>query len=267
MDQAARFGGIERLYGTHEAQVLAKAHVCVIGLGGVGSWVVEALSRTGIGKLTLVDLDEVCASNINRQLHALTSTVGRSKAHVLRERAVQINPLIDVTVIEDFFTAKTAEMILAPAYDVVVDCIDQFKNKVVMLDMCRRLEQRIVVVGSAGGRKDPTRIKVADMSASSGDVLLAMLRKRLRQKHGFPRKGTWGVKCVYSDEIRAAPATCEVPVDDGRTELPPENRKSLRLDCSTGYGAATFVTGTFGFFAAAAAVDLILRRATSYMSQ
>ncbi len=236
--------------------------------------------------------------------------MGRSKADVLRERATQINPQVELTVIEDFFTAKTAETILAPSYDVVVDCIDQFKNKVLMLDACRKRKQKIVVVGGAGGRKDPTRIRVADISRSEGDVLLAMLRKRLRQKHGFPRKGTWGVKCVYSDEVPTMPEMCEVPTTEKPltaerlaeqpltakpftekplAEQPPtaepftekpttENRdpgsgirdqtaeKSLRLDCSSGYGAATFVTGTFGFMASAAVIDVILRRANATTS-
>lgn len=239
-----RFGGIQRLYGDTSSAKLAGAHVCVLGVGGVGSWVVEALARTGIGRLTLVDLDEVCASNINRQLHALTDTIGRSKIDVLKERARAINPDIEVDLIHDFFTAVTAEAILSRNYDVVVDCIDQFKNKVLLLDLCRRRKQRVVVVGGAGGRKDANRVRVADIAKSEGDVMLAMIRKRLRQKHGFPRKGNWGIKCVYSSESPTLPDACDAATKG--------------LDCNTGYGAAVFVTGTFGFMAASATVEAVL---------
>ncbi|MBC7795058.1 MAG: tRNA threonylcarbamoyladenosine dehydratase [Clostridia bacterium] len=244
MAKDVRFGGIQRLYGETSTAHLAKAHVCVLGVGGVGSWVVEALARTGVGHLTLVDLDEVCASNINRQLHALTDTIGRSKIDVLRERAVAINPQIEVDLIHDFFTAVTADAILLRQYDVVVDCIDQFKNKVLLLDLCRKRKQRVVVVGGAGGRKDPNRVRIADIAKSEGDVMLAMIRKRLRQKHGFPRTGNWGVNCVYSNESPTLPDACATA--------------TRGLDCASGYGAAVFVTGTFGFMAASAVVEALL---------
>jgi tRNA A37 threonylcarbamoyladenosine dehydratase len=242
---SVRFGGIERLYGADAARTLARSHVCVIGLGGVGSWVVEALARSGIGALTLVDLDEVCASNINRQLHALTGTIGRAKAEVLAERVRAINPEAAVTVVQDFFTADTADAILGPGYDIVVDCIDKFSNKLIMIKACRRRRQRLIVVGGAGGRRDPTRVKVTDITKAQGDKMLAMLRKKLRQKHDFPRKGTWSIRCVYSDEVPVVPEGMECSPDG--------------LDCATGYGAVTFVTGTFGFLASAAAVEHILR--------
>ncbi len=241
---SVRFGGIERLYGPEAAARIARGHVCVIGLGGVGSWVVEALARTGVGTLTLVDLDEICASNVNRQLHALSQTIGKGKASTLGERVRAINPEVRVNVIEDFFTESTAEDILAPGYDVVIDCIDNFTNKLIMIKACRRKRQRLIVVGGAGGRRDPTQIKVTDITKAQGDKMLAMLRKKLRQKHDFPRKGTWSIRCVYSDEVPVLPEGMACSPDG--------------LDCETGYGAVTYVTGTFGFLASAAAVEWML---------
>ncbi len=243
-ENSVRFGGIERLYGAAAAARIAQGHICVIGLGGVGSWVVEALARTGVGKLTLVDLDEICASNVNRQLHALSSTIGKGKAATLAERVRAINPAIAVSVVEDFFTASTAERILEPSYDVVIDCIDNFTNKLIMIKACRRKRQRLIVVGGAGGRRDPSRIVVTDITKAHGDKMLAMLRKKLRQKHDFPRKGTWSIRCVYSPEEPVIPEGMACPPDG--------------LDCETGYGAVTFVTGTFGFLAAASAVEWML---------
>ncbi|MEO1174756.1 MAG: tRNA threonylcarbamoyladenosine dehydratase, partial [Myxococcota bacterium] len=222
------------------------------GLGGVGSWTVEALARSGVGQLTLVDLDDVCISNTNRQLHALTNTVGHSKAAVLGQRVKQISPDTEVEVVEDFFTASSADAILERPLSVVVDAIDSFKNKCVLLDACRTRALPAVVVGGAGGRTDPSAVRLEDISKSEGCRLLAMLRKRLRQKHRFPRTGSWGVPCVYSPEPPRFPDG-----HGGVCALRPDTSPG-RLDCSGGFGAATFVTGTFGFFAAKAAVDQIL---------
>lgn len=252
MSFEARFAGIGRLYGRAAMERISLAHVCVIGLGGVGSWTVEALARSGVGSLTLVDLDDVCITNTNRQIHAVTASIGRPKAEVLRDRVLAINPEAQVRIICDYFTASTAESILAPGYDVVVDAIDQFRNKCRLLDACRALEQRLVVVGGAGGRRDPTRVRIADISRSEGDKLLSMLRKRLRQKHAFPRKDAWGIPCVFSDEPPSYPTA------DGEVCTTRPEGQGLRLDCRSGYGAAVFVTGTFGFLAASATVDLLV---------
>lgn len=251
-DRDPRFDGIARLYGADGLKKLRHARVAVVGLGGVGSWTVEALARSGVGHLTLVDLDEVCVTNTNRQLHALAETVGHSKAGVLRQRIDSIDPSVAVDVVEDFLTASTVDVILDRPLDVVVDAIDSFKNKCVLLDACRTRKLRAVVVGGAGGRTDPTAVRLADISESEGCRLLAMLRKRLRQKHGFPRRGRWGVPCVYSAELQRFPDGA-----GGVCETRPESGAS-GLDCGGGLGAATFVTGTFGFFAAKAAVDLVL---------
>ncbi len=255
-----RFGGIARVFGDEGLARLQRSRVCVIGLGGVGSWTVEALVRSGVGHLTLVDLDEVCVTNTNRQIHALSETVGQSKARVLAERAAAISPRVEVDAIEDFFTESSLEAILGPLgagprYDVVIDAIDSFKNKCLLIDACRARAMAVVVVGGAGGRIDPTRVRLDDISRSEGDRLLAMLRKRLRQKHGFPRSGRWGISCVFSNEPQRYPDG-----DGGICKIKPEARESARLDCHSGFGAVSFVTGTFGFYAAKAAIDCLLRK-------
>lgn len=205
-----------------------------------------------MGRFTLVDLDDICVSNVNRQIHAVEKTIGHSKAKILGDRIYSIHPDATVNVVEEFFTESTAASILDQPTDVVVDAIDSFENKCLLLDNCRARSIQAVVVGGAGGRVDPTRIRISDISMSRGDRLLAMVRKRLRQKRGFPRSGHWGVPCVYSDEPRRFPdgngGICSV-------QPGPQN---TRLDCATGFGAATYVTGTFGFYAAKAAIDLIL---------
>jgi tRNA threonylcarbamoyladenosine dehydratase len=252
LDAHTRFSGVERLYGVAALERLRNAHVCVLGLGGVGSWTVEALARSAIGRLTLVDLDDVCVSNTNRQIHAVADNVGRPKAEAMRDRVLAINPSASVAAECEFFTSTTAESLMGPDYDVVVDCIDQYRNKCVLLEMCRMHDQPLVVVGGAGGRVDPSQVRLTDITKSRGDKLLQIVRKRLRQRHGFPRKGPWKVPCVWSEEAQRFPTP-----DGGICEVRPEDQ-SLRLDCATGFGAAAFVTGTFGLFAASAAVKLIL---------
>lgn len=253
-DYEARFAGIARLYGRAALCALQRARFTVIGLGGVGSWTVEALARSGVGHLNLVDLDEICLSNTNRQLHTTVETLGHSKVAVLASRARAINPEIEVDLVEDFFTATSGARILEAHTHVVVDAIDQFSHKCLLLEGCRERGLPCVVVGGAGGRVDPTRVAIDDMSKTRGDKLLAMMRKRLRQKHGFPRSGSWDVPCVYSDEPRRYPGA-NGTICDVRPDTSP-----MRLDCAAGFGAATFVTGTFGFMAAKAAIDLYLEQ-------
>jgi len=249
-DYAIRFGGIQRLYGAQGAERLRHAHVCVIGVGGVGSWTVEALARTGIGSLTLIDLDEVCASNINRQLPALTAEIGRPKVRVLAERAAQINPECRVRAIEEFFTAASAENLLAGGYDFVLDAIDSLQNKCLLLAGCRERGIAVLACGGAGGRRDPTQVRVADLALASHDRLLRQARKRLRTDFGFPRDETqpFGVDCVYSTEDPVFPRA------DGSVCTSRQARDTsidLQLNCNGGYGTASFVTGAFGFAAAA----------------
>lgn len=240
-----RFGGVARLVGTAGAARLRAAHVCVVGIGGVGSWTVEALARSGVGALTLVDLDEVCVTNVNRQIHALDGTVGRAKVEVMAERARLINPECRVAAVAEFFTEANAARLLAPEFSFVVDAIDTVANKCRLLALCRERKLPVVSCGAAGGRLDATAVRVADLADVTHDRLLAEVRKRLRQEHGFPPAGRkLGVPCVFSPE---PPVTPEPPAcaEAGLESGPPP-----RLNCEWGYGSAAFVTGAFGFAAA-----------------
>ncbi len=240
-----RFGGIGRLYGASALQRFRAANVCIVGIGGVGSWIVEALARSGIGKLTLVDLDDICESNINRQIHALDGLIGASKIETMAERCRAINPECQVTTLHTFLTAKNVDEILAPRFDYVIDAIDSTNHKVAIIAACKRLEIPVLTIGGAGGRIDPTQIQICDLARSINDQLLKRVRKQLRQQHDFPRhkKRKFNIDCVFSPEEPMYPEACDI---DGEADGP----KSVRLDCSSGYGAATHLTGTFGFFAA-----------------
>jgi tRNA A37 threonylcarbamoyladenosine dehydratase len=251
----ARFGGIKRLFGTDGQERLRRAHVGVIGIGGVGSWAVEALARTGVGALTLVDLDEICISNVNRQLHAVTGEFGKPKVGVMAERVRLINPDCRIQECQSLFTASTADAILAAKFTGVLDAIDSTTMKALLIAKCHALGMPIVTTGGAGGRRDPSLIKVDDLSRSTHDGLLSNVRKLLRTEHGFPRdpRRKFGVPCVYSPEPQVFPAK------DGSVCTAPEPGSNLRLDCRSGYGTATFVTGAFGFVAAAEMVKLIAR--------
>lgn len=250
----ARFGGIRRLFGADGQKRLRRAHVCIIGIGGVGSWAVEALARSGIGTLTLVDLDDVCISNVNRQLHAVTGEFGKPKVEVMAARVQLIHPDGVVHARHMLFTASTAKQLLAPNYDCVLDAIDTKAVKALLIARCCERKLPIVTVGGAGGRRDPTAIRMADLARASHDGLLSKVRKILRTEHGFPRdpKQSFGVNCVYSPEPQVFPAS------DGTICALREPDARLRLDCRTGYGTATFVTGAFGFAAAAEVVKQIV---------
>jgi len=245
-DYETRFSALGRLYGTQGLARLRQAHVCVIGLGGVGSWVVEALARSGIGRLTLVDMDEVCLSNVNRQIHALDATVGRSKAAVLSERVAQIAPECAVTVEECFFTPATAERLLAVPYDYIVDAIDSTKHKCYLIAEARKRELKLITCGGAGGCIDPTRVRIDDLARTINDPLMLQVRKRLRRDYGFPgyKRQKFKIDCVYSDELPLFPQA------DGSVSCERETGTDYRLNCDEGFGSATFVTGTVGFFLA-----------------
>jgi len=239
-----RFGGIVRLVGAAGAARLRAAHVCVIGIGGVGSWTVEALARSGVGALTLVDLDEICVTNVNRQVHALNGTVGRTKVEVMAERVRLIHPDCRVTTVAEFFTEANAAQLLTPEFCCVVDAIDAVANKCRLLTLCRERRLPVVACGAAGGRLEATAVHIADLAEVSHDRLLAEVRKRLRKEHGFPKSGPLGVPCVFSPE---PPVTPELPPC---TESELESTPPPRLNCEWGYGSAAFVTGSFGFAAA-----------------
>ncbi|HTI70162.1 MAG TPA: tRNA threonylcarbamoyladenosine dehydratase [Candidatus Limnocylindria bacterium] len=259
---AFRFGGIARLYGKPALERLQKSHAMVIGVGGVGSWTVEALARTGVGRITLVDLDEVCVSNINRQSPAFDSTVGQAKVEIMARRIQDINPQCQVDVRLQFFTADTANELLGGedstgSIDVVIDAIDAVGNKVLLIHECHRRKLPLVVCGGAGGRRDPTQVRVSDLSQVTHDRLLSEVRKRLRQEHGFPRENKkFKIPAVHSAEPPFIPAKEET--ECAIADAPAPSMEGMRLNCDWGYGSATFVTGTFGFAAAAQAVALIL---------
>jgi tRNA A37 threonylcarbamoyladenosine dehydratase len=252
-DYAQRFSGIGRLFGAGALQRLRAAHVAVVGLGGVGSWSVEALARSGLGAITLIDLDDVCVTNINRQLPALDDTVGRPKVAVLAERVARISPACRLRAAAEFFTAESAERLLEPRPDFVIDAVDQRSHKCLIIAACRERGVPVLTVGAAGGRRDPTAVRTGDLAGSVNDELLREVRRKLRRDHGFPRGAHvhFGVPCVYSEEKP------QFPWSDGSMRSEPEPGSSLRLDCSTGFGTASFATGAFGFAAAAEVVRRI----------
>jgi tRNA A37 threonylcarbamoyladenosine dehydratase len=243
----ARFAGVARLFGRAGLERLRHARVAVIGLGGVGSWAVEALARSGVGALTLVDLDEVCVSNVNRQLHAIEGTVGRAKAGVMTERVRAIHPGCQCRAIAEFFNVSNADDLLGAGLDAVVDAIDSPEAKALLLAGCKARRIFVVACGASGGRRDGTSVRLADLRDVTHDRLLAGVRKRLRREHGFSQDGTMGVDCVYSPEPPV------FPQPDGTVcaaRHPDSGEEPLRLDCERGYGAAAFVTGAFGLAAA-----------------
>jgi tRNA threonylcarbamoyladenosine dehydratase len=245
-----RFGGIDRLYGPGSLARLAAMHVCVIGIGGVGSWAAEALARSGVGRLTLIDLDHVAESNINRQVQALPDTVGQAKVLAMRERIAAINPDCRVDGIEEFITPENVASLL-PACDAVIDCIDQVKAKAALIAYCRRNKLLVVTTGGAGGRTDPTRIKLDDLARTTQDALASKLRASLRKDYGFTRdpKKKFGVPCVYSDEQIRKPQTLACDMDE----------QGLHgLNCA-GYGSSVTVTAGFGFAAAAHCLVILMK--------
>jgi tRNA A37 threonylcarbamoyladenosine dehydratase len=247
-DLERRFAGIGRLYGSQALARFRQAHVCVLGIGGVGSWAAEALARSAIGQLTLIDLDHVAESNINRQLHALTDTLGMAKVQVMAERIQQINPACKVTAIEEFLTVENLETLLAENHDYIIDCIDGFRTKARLIAYCKSNKRRIITVGGAGGQTDPTRIRVADLYRTEHDALLSRTRRLLRQDYGFPTnlQRHFDIPCVFSLEQPVFPA--------GNGEVSPGKPAADtvgNLSCAGGLGSAMIVTATFGLVAAA----------------
>lgn len=250
VDVARRFGGLNRLYGGGSVEALLAAHACVIGIGGVGSWAVEALARSGVGRLTLVDLDHVAESNINRQAHALDDTLGMAKVRAMAARVAAINPLCALTEVEDFLTPENAETLLQ-GYDVVIDAIDNVRAKVAIAAVCRRRRIPLVMAGGAGGKTDPSRICIDDLARTLQDPLLSKVRARLRKEHGFSRdpKKKFGIEAVFSTEPLRYPAAQSC---DAASAAAPQG-----LACA-GYGSSMAVTASVGLFCAARALDHLL---------
>ena len=253
-DYEARFSGIVRLFGVEGSRRLQRAHVGVVGVGGVGSWAAEALARSGIGALTLVDLDDICVSNVNRQVHALNGAIGQPKVEAMAQRVRAINPGCAVHPLHAFFTESNANEILQTRFDYVLDAIDSISKKCLLIASCRDRNVPVFVVGGAGGRRNPTALHISDLAHSSHDRLLAQVRSTLRGEHGFSRgEKAFGIDCVYSRERLLYPRS------DGTVCAQREPGTALRLDCESGYGTACFVTGAFGFAAAGRIVEKIAR--------
>ena len=253
-----RFGGIDRLYGSGALARLHACHVTVVGIGGVGSWAVEALARSGIGKLTLVDADDLCVSNTNRQLPALEGQYGRAKVEAMGDRLRAINPGIDLDLRQQFLTPSNLGELLDAPGDLVLDACDSFRSKVEAIAYCRRRKQPIVTVGSAGGRSDVTQVRVRDLSRTEHDAMLSLIRKKLRGEFNFPKNHDryFGVPAIYSLEIVRYPqadgSVCGIRPQLGKDD-------ALKLDCGAGLGAATQVTGAFAFAAVGKVLEMLLK--------
>lgn len=251
-DVSARFRGTQQLLGEDSFARVARSSVCVVGLGGVGSWCVEALARSGVGGITLVDLDEVCETNINRQVHALSTTVGRSKAELLGERVGLINPDCCTTIVKKFFSATTADSILANPFDLVIDTIDRNENKTLLLAECVARGISAITVGAGGNRRTAASATVVDLAKTIHDPLLQIVRKQLRQQYGFPNgeRAKFHIPCIY------APLQRGPRVNDSATTVCAADVRG-RKSCNDGLGSAVYVTGILGFMAAAEAMRIL----------
>ncbi len=244
---ARRFGGLERLYGVTGAKKIRQAHVAVVGIGGVGSWAVEALARSGVGKLTLIDFDHIAESNINRQIHALDDTLGLSKVLAMQQRIAHINPQCVVECIDEFVTPENWPTVLHTTVNAVIDACDQIKAKTAMAAWAMHTNTIYITVGAAGGKREAHKVDIDDLSLTTHDPLLAQLRYRLRREHQAPRNNKKiGISCVFSKEsVAPADASCAIEGDtDGS------------LNCH-GYGSVVSVTATFGQCAAGWVIDKI----------
>ncbi|MEM5382144.1 tRNA cyclic N6-threonylcarbamoyladenosine(37) synthase TcdA [Paraburkholderia phymatum] len=257
-DRARRFGGVARLYGADALAAFERAHVAVIGIGGVGSWAAEALARTAIGKITLIDLDNVAESNTNRQIHALDGNYGKPKVDAMAERIRLIDPQCDVRVIEDFIEPDNFDAVLGVGFDYVIDAIDSVRTKTALIAWCVEHKQALITVGGAGGQLDPTRIRIDDLALTIQDPLLSKVRGQLRKQHGFPRgpKAKFKVSAVYSDEPLIYPeaAVCDIDDEAEHVTTSPGHHGPVGLNCA-GFGSSVCVTASFGF----AAVSHVLR--------
>ncbi|MBT3147326.1 tRNA cyclic N6-threonylcarbamoyladenosine(37) synthase TcdA [Neptunomonas phycophila] len=252
-----RFGGTRRLYGSDAVERFRSSHVCVVGIGGVGSWVAEALARSGVGEITLIDQDDICETNINRQIHALDGAVGKSKIAQMAERIRLINPECLVHEESAFINKENTADLIGDYFDYVVDAIDSVKDKAALIAYCRRNKVPVICVGGAGGQLDPTCVSVCDLSKTHNDPLAAKVRSFLRRHYNYSKSGKkFGVECVFSTEQLRYPqadgSVCnQKNLDEGLT----------RLDCDGGFGAAVVVTSTFGMVAASRVLNKLMLKA------
>lgn len=247
-DEARRFGGLERLYGVSAAQRLRQAHVVVVGIGGVGSWAAEALARSGLARLTLIDMDHIAESNVNRQIHALTGTLGQSKIEAMRERIAQIHPGCQVDLVDDFVSPDNWPALLPARPDAVIDACDQIKAKMAMATWAMREKMPLVCVGAAGGKRLAHQVDLDDLAHVTHDPLLAQLRYQLRKHHSAPKQGKRiGLRCVFSREAVQGPdESCAMDGGDGS------------LNCH-GYGSLVGLTATFGMCAATEVMNMLVK--------
>lgn len=247
----SRFEAVARVYGDHTEQVLMEKHVLIVGLGGVGSWVFECLVRSGLHNITIMDFDDICVSNTNRQVHTHTKSYGKFKTDELISRAKLINPNINVNAIQDFFTEKNADDIFNTNYDFIIDCIDSVKNKCILISKAKENNIPIIVTGGVGGKKDPLQIKLSDLNRSYNDKLLMHVRKKLKREFGFPpfEKRKFHIPCLYSPEEQIHPDDLE---------------KKAGLNCQNGFGSLLQVTGTMGFMASSYVLNYFMDNKDDY---
>ncbi len=251
-----RFGGIHRLYGISEAARISQAHVAIVGIGGVGTWVVEALARTGIGHITLMDLDDICITNTNRQIHAHDPNYGRGKVAAMSERVLSINPDAQIQCLESFYSERSAEELFDLQPHLIIDAIDSMKAKLHLIASCYQRRIPLITCGGAGGRIDATQLRLADLARSHGDPLLSLLRKKLRREYKLPLEDKCpdiGIPCVFS------PEKPRYPQCDGSVSHQKEEGQLGGLGCAQGMGSVTHVTASFGMMMSSAALAYLLR--------
>lgn len=250
-----RFGGIERLYEAPGLAQLQQAHFTVVGIGGVGTWVAEGFARSGVGKITLIDIDDICITNTNRQAHALHNTIGQAKVDAMALRINQINPDCHVNTIEDFVLPENVATYISTDMDLVIDATDSIPAKAAMIAYCKRNKIKIITIGGAGGQIDPRQVTSGDLAKTTQDPLAAKLRSVLRRDYNFSKnpQRRFAIECIYSTE------QLRYPQGDGtvgKQKLSSEG--AVKLDCETGFGASVAVTATFGFVAVAQAINKYL---------
>ena len=256
-DYETRFGGIKRLYGSKALKTFQESHICVIGIGGVGSWVAEALARSGIGQLTLIDMDDICVTNTNRQVHALNDTVGKMKIEVMAERCRQINPDIKINMVDDFIDKENCFEYLSDKFDYIFDGIDSIHAKVALVAHCKRNKYPLLTCGGAGGQLDPTQIQVTDLARTIQDPLAAKVRSELRRFFNFSKnpKRKFRVDCVFSTEQLSYP-----DMNGEVCKEKAESDGSMKMDCASGFGASTMVTASFAFVGVAFMLKKLQKR-------
>ncbi|EPJ48104.1 MAG: UBA/THIF-type NAD/FAD-binding protein [Osedax symbiont Rs1] len=258
-DYEQRFAGAERIYGRLGLAKFRDSHICVLGIGGVGSWVAEALARSGVGEITLVDADDLCISNTNRQIHALQSTIGRAKIEAMAERIADINPECLVHLESIFIDPVNVREIVTDQFDYVVDAIDSVSDKAAVIANCKRNKIPVITVGGAGGQYDPTCIAVVDLAKTRNDPLAAKVRAKLRREYGYSRSGKrFGVECVYSTE------QLKYPQADGSVTTEKITSAGSSMDCSSGFGAATVVTTAFAMVATSVVLNKLMLKANQH---